>query len=404
MRLLVTGLCLQGNKGGPALALALRRELERELGTLNWMFSVPSRELDREKEWATTYGVGVVGDPGLRDLLPHERSRHLPPSAQQVTRWFRELRHADAVIDLSAISYVGPPTGSLRAALLRRFRYFSVSHALRRPFLAWTQSYGPFTTRSIRILARADLSRLPTIYCRGRHATDAVRTLLPSASTRTFPDVATVLPYDRERGAEILQEFGATRDTTATVSPSSVLYSRGVGSGTTNSHVVEMAEIVEHLTNVGHDVVLVPHTFRPNRPDPRLCDAAVASLVRDRAAHNRTIVIDDDLSPIDLKSVISQASLHVGARYHSVVAALSSGVPCLSLSWHPKYRDIMRFYGVEDYVVERGEGNRSADLLTALMERNNELREQLRFHQDDVAREVRRNGAMFADDLQNVLR
>lgn len=63
-------------------------------------------------------------------------------------------------------------------------------------------------------------------------------------------------------------------------------------------------------------------------------------------------LVEDDLSPIELKSLISLAYFHIGARYHSVVAALSSGVPAISISWHPKYKDLMRAYGTEDFVIE----------------------------------------------------
>jgi coenzyme F420 hydrogenase subunit beta len=42
----------------------------------------------------------------------------------------------------------------------------------------------------------------------------------------------------------------------------------------------------------------------------------------------------------------------VAARYHTVVAALSSGVPVISLSWHDKYRALMRLFGQEAYVAD----------------------------------------------------
>ena len=46
LKIFVTGLCLQGNKGGPALALSLIQCIGKELSNRNyqveWTFSVPS--------------------------------------------------------------------------------------------------------------------------------------------------------------------------------------------------------------------------------------------------------------------------------------------------------------------------------------------------------------------------
>jgi len=44
MRILVTGLCLQGNKGGPAIALSLKNQISKYLDSAEFVFAVPSRD------------------------------------------------------------------------------------------------------------------------------------------------------------------------------------------------------------------------------------------------------------------------------------------------------------------------------------------------------------------------
>ena len=61
---------MQGNKGGPAIALALMKQIESKVGECEFTFSVPGAELRREIKRAGEYGVEVVANFGPRDVLP----------------------------------------------------------------------------------------------------------------------------------------------------------------------------------------------------------------------------------------------------------------------------------------------------------------------------------------------
>jgi len=151
----------------------------------------------------------------------------------------------------------------------------------------------------------------------------------------------------------------------------------------------------------------VPHTYRPNRHDPRICDYGVATLVM-KELHNvdRIGLVEDDLSPIDLKSMISTAHIHVGARYHSIVAALSSGVPCISLSWHPKYKDLMRMYGVECFVYDSVSTlpvTHLYSLFEILEAKTDAVRDQLKQKQSNILKQIKKNTLLFVDLLERSL-
>ena len=182
-----------------------------------------------------------------------------------------------------------------------------------------------------------------------------------------------------------------------TISPSAVVYSRS------ERHVEEMAEVCTWLAGRGYRVCLVPHTLRVGRPDPKICDLAVCNLVAEGCSEEaRPAVVSDDLSPMELKGIISQAWIHVGARYHSVVAALSSGVPCLSLSWHGKYRDIMRKYGSEEFVYDgvSGETDQFKQLFDRLDKDHEDIAATLAERHSTVADEVKENARMMAGLLK----
>ena len=406
MRYFVTGLCLQGNKGGPAIGLSLMSQIRQHDPTARFVFSVPSKDFQRERSWARRYKVDVVEAFHIKDLLPLFYWQRFPRRPARIYRWLRQMMRSDVVVDMSGVSYVGPPMGSNRAVLLAgRFYYWLLARALRKPFVAWTQSYGPFSTRLVRLMCRLDLGTQPVIMCRGADCRAEVGKILPNAATATFPDVAVVLPYERDWAKTYIAGLasGARLGRIATVSPSAVAehHARSIGG---RSHIELVTAAVGHLAGKGYTVILVPHTFRPDDHDISVCDHAIAQRVHETVRDRGVLLVSEDLSPNQLKSVISLADVHVGARYHSIVASLSAGVPTLALSWHPKYRDIMRMYRVESYVVEQatsGIEDTTLRLLDDLIGSRDAVAVTLRDAQAALAEAVAENTRLFVRTLRD---
>lgn len=408
MKILLTGLCLQGNKGGPALALSLMSQLQSLRPGLRFVMAVPGgAEWPHEQRWARRYGVEVCEAIKPGDFLPHGLLR--PARRRRAVAWLGAARQADVVVDLSGIAYVSPPAGTLAGAIGGRFTFFVGAALAQRPFLAWTQSYGPFDSRVVRWLARRDLGALPEVYCRGEDCRAAVQALLPEQTVLSFPDVATTLPYDAAAGKDYVESrFGLRAGGFVSVSPSAVLYRKSQGVGG-NGHVADLLRLCGHLREKNIRVLLVPHTFRSGRHDPLDCDYGVClELLRHLPAGHDVRLVAEDLSPSELKSVISAAAFHVGGRYHSIVAALSSGVPALSLAWHPKYLDLMRQYGMSESVYQAVHAEQAADDLLAQVDRAlmraPDSREPLRMAQLRIAAEVAENARRFVACLPGAKR
>ncbi|MBC8282713.1 MAG: polysaccharide pyruvyl transferase family protein [Nitrospinae bacterium] len=376
-RYFVSGLCMQGNKGGPALALSLMSAMRQYIPDAEFVFSVPgdNKEWPYEQEWAEKYGVEVVKNINLHNIVPpfcFSSGRF-----QQLKMWWTTLKGCDALIQVSAICYTGPPSGPgtlLSMIGSTRVQDFFISKLACRSMFAWTQSYGPFSSNYVRFFARMDLRRQKIIFCRGNDCRDEVRKLLPEADAKSFPDVAVTLPYDKEWGAKYLSgKYSGVRPVVS-LSPSAVLYSRAGTLNGENQHITQLLSVVRVLISMGYSVLLVPHTYRPAQPDPRVCDLEVARLVVSVISDPNVMIVEENLSPNELKSIISKVEFHVGARYHSVVAALSSCVPAVSMSWHSKYLDLMRCYGMDDYVLEE---NSSSEVITRMLE-------QISMHKDKL--------------------
>ncbi len=403
-RYFVSGLCMQGNKGGPALALSLMSVLRQYIPDAEFVFSVPedNKEWPYEQEWAEKYDVEVVKNISLHNIVPP--FCFVFGRLQQLKIWWATLKRCDALIQMSAICYTGPPSGPgtfLSMIGTTRVQDFFISKLACRSMFSWTQSYGPFSTKYVRFFARMDLRRQKIIFCRGNDCRDEVRNLLPEADAISFPDVAVTLPFDKEWGAAYISEKYSAIRLIVSLSPSAVLYSRAETINGENQHITQLLSIIRILLGMGYSVLLVPHTYRPAQPNPRVCDLAVARLVVSAICDSNVMIVDENLSPNELKSIISNVEFHVGARYHSVVAALSACVPAISMSWHSKYLDLMRCYGMDEYVLEE---NSSSEVITRMLEKINTHKDKLGVmlekYQNEVNEQSLENARLFCNLLK----
>ena len=168
------------------------------------------------------------------------------------------------------------------------------------------------------------------------------------------------------------------------------------------AHVRNLLHLCHHLLEKGYAILLVPHTFRPRRHYPEICDYAVSKILLEKLKSinpkSNLAVVSDDLSPMQLKSIIATATVHVGARYHSLIASLSSGVPSISLSWHHKYSDLMAQYQTEEFVfseIKRAQPSLLARMFDHIIEKRGQIKADLIRQQKNIRLQVEENTKLF---------
>ena len=130
------------------------------------------------------------------------------------------------------------------------------------------------------------------------------------------------------------------------------------------------------LTQTDMAVCLIPHVYDSQT---NLQDIAVLREVAAAYGGNeRVSIVEDDLSCEKLKFIISKCRCFIGARTHTMIAAYSTAVPALALSYSIKSRGIARdLFGDESLVVRYRELQKEDELLEAfqrLLGREEELR------------------------------
>jgi colanic acid/amylovoran biosynthesis protein len=100
----------------------------------------------------------------------------------------------------------------------------------------------------------------------------------------------------------------------------------------------------------GMPVYLIPHVTNPTSNDHEFMQRAL-SLIDNR--NGNITLVPPGYTAAETKWIISRLTLFAGARTHSTIAALSSGVPALSFAYGIKAQGINRdIFGHTDYCLE----------------------------------------------------
>ena len=135
------------------------------------------------------------------------------------------------------------------------------------------------------------------------------------------------------------------------------------------------------LEKTNYKMALVPHVVQEGNNDWEVLN----ELYQQVSDHHgdRLLLFGQDLKSPQIKYIISQCRLFIGARTHSTIAAYSSCVPTLALGYSVKARGIARdiFGSEEGLVLPVQELTHEQQLIQAyegLCEREDDLREHLK--------------------------
>ncbi|MEW6718789.1 MAG: polysaccharide pyruvyl transferase family protein [Chloroflexota bacterium] len=121
-----------------------------------------------------------------------------------------------------------------------------------------------------------------------------------------------------------------------------------------------------------------------------------------REIRNHVLLVEQPLPPDMLKTLFGVMDVFIGTRMHSLVFALSEGVPCLGIGYQFKSRGVAREIGWDPWVVEIQDvtGECLTDMLGDLWTMRNALRESISQRLPQIAKEVKRAGEIIAADYR----
>jgi colanic acid/amylovoran biosynthesis protein len=147
-----------------------------------------------------------------------------------------------------------------------------------------------------------------------------------------------------------------------------------------NSNLMDSSiALVQHiLDNTSYNVALIPHVTQPNNNDWEILKILYDKFKKTE----RILLVGQEYNSPQIKYLISNCKLFIGARTHATIAAYSTCVPTLALGYSVKAKGIARdiFGSEEGLVLPIQEIEDEQQLIKAfdlLCEREDKLREYL---------------------------
>lgn len=358
MKFLLTGQQTFGNRGCEAIVRSTVGALRHKYPAAN--IFVPSGDIPRDSvQWPDHAAHGVEFVPAYQSLLtrPWVHAQRLPVPALKragwpfpFPAWQRELiSRADAVLAVGGDNY------SLDYRLPSPLIGIDgLAMDMGKPVYLWGASVGPFEREPAFVPAISrHLARMSRIFVRESVSYEYLTGALGLTNVELMVDPAFTLKPEPVDFSDFWPEEGGNGVVGLNVSPLIERYKRPGQS--IQDEVVQFVRTL--VSKKGFHVLLIPHVI-PLDGSEKNNDAIYLAKIMEscRELHGKVRVAPSHLNAAQLKHIIGNVRFFIGARTHATIAALSSGVPTLSISYSVKARGINRdLFGHEDVVLPTSE-------------------------------------------------
>jgi len=274
--------------------------------------------------------------------------------------WLRHIHEADMVLSIAGGDSFSDMYG------LVRLLYVSLPQVLAiltgQKLLLLPQTIGPFKGTFSRALARYILRHADRVYARDYHSLDEVANMLGRVrdSDKFCYDVGFILDPVAPSNVDNVGLPAPVKNGVPLVgvNVSGLLFNGGYTHhnmfGLRADYKTLVSDLLEFLINKkGAAVVLIPHVFGTtanSESDWIVCKQIWEELHERYEA--RLAFLDGTYDQSELKYMIGLCDFFVGSRMHACIAAVSQGVPAVSLAYSDKFVGVMGAIGAEASVAD----------------------------------------------------
>ena len=111
-----------------------------------------------------------------------------------------------------------------------------------------------------------------------------------------------------------------------------------------------IAKVIDNLAeNLKATIIMIPHVYTPTNDDR----IAINTIFREVENKSKVKIIKNEYTPQELKGIIGQCDLFIGARMHATIASTSMLVPTVGIAYsHKMYGIIGEMLGQEKYILD----------------------------------------------------
>lgn len=381
-----------GNRGCEAIVRSTVAALREAYGDVRVL--VPSIDIPRDsRQWpeAPDHGVEFVPAYQPRHTRYWVHAQRLPIPALKRAGWpfpfpgwvKKQIASVDVVLSVGGDNY---SLDYRLPSLLMGMDGLAMD--MGKPVILWGASVGPFEREPHFVPAiRRHLARMDRILVREGVSFAYLTETLGLNNVSQMVDPAFILEPESIADEGFWPEASEQGVVGLNVSP---LIERYKKPG--QSLLAEVEAFIRATVDRGFSVLLIPHVM-PLDGSRKNNDADYMDALLERCADigSHLSMTPRTLNAAQIKSIISKLRFFVGARTHATIAALSMGVPTVSIAYSVKARGINRdLFGEESMVLPTPDltGVTLESALDSLVERESAMKATLQSAMPDYRQRV----------------
>ncbi len=221
---------------------------------------------------------------------------------------------------------------------------------INKPTILWGASIGPFTKNiNVETIMAKHLSNMSLITVRETLTEEYANIHLSLKNTMLFPDSA----FSLQPKHVDLSSFWPTDNKDQVVGLNISPYLQRFGDNSVNYENEVCAFIETLISDLNYSVLLIPHVIFSSDISPDDLSIMKKIFMRLNHLNSKISFLENQYDSAQIKYIIGHCKYFIGARTHSTIAALSSFIPTLSISYSIKARGINKdLFGHEEYVLD----------------------------------------------------
>lgn len=339
----------QYNFGGPSILHGLEELLDSIYGNgykLTYLLNTPIPPFCVSDMKLTPLYIGNINMKAFFiNLLKYKLRLFRVPDKYKLI--FDLIKNADVVIDLYGICFCDNLDYSdyrRVKMILSALSKFYISFAAKRFHVRSvknTSSFGPMNRSHNRKMAAFCAKHVFDIMtAREKESQDAMRRIGVRSNILLSPDIANLMK-NNESAPRNQNKIGIST-------------SHKIVRQWQNPEDYEecIANLCKHICDsIGAEIVLIPNESNPNSNYNDVdVSKDILRLIQKKGAQAH-ILDSANMTSSQIKDEIASCTVLIASRYHSCVAALSSGVPTFVIGWHFKYQELMHIYGQDEWIL-----------------------------------------------------
>lgn len=236
---------------------------------------------------------------------------------------------------------------------LKRFFKFSFVKWLvlknKKSLVLCPQTYGPFNSMLSKKIARNIIKKAKYICTRDVMSTKYIKQLT-NLEVDTYTDIAFVLP------CKIKENLRLENKIKVGININALLCNGGYNSNNQfqlkTNYLDYLQKMIEYLIGEKkYHIYLIPHVYSDNMPE---IENDFLWCKKIKEIYPVCEISKQYFDPMEIKGVISQMDVFIGARMHSTIAAFSTYVPVIPFSYSRKFEGLFESLDY-DYVIKARE-------------------------------------------------